>query len=1252
MSNSIIGTLEERRCKALADFYLGQIAPSKDVTKGLNLKKPQHLYEFLLLDSRVGQELETSRLAEGIACLQQYIGGIYWGLEPGHTKEFTRDEVDNWHHFNCNYSTWAGNQMLKDYPENYIDPTLRLNKSDSFRGLEINLGQASLNDKAVQMALYEHLKNFEEVCNLDLRAGYINSVYNAGAGKGENFQNADYYLIGRQKVQPFGLYWRKAYIELKPESTLLPPAAWDEWKAINIPASKVLLGIRPVFSAGRLMLVLVEGQELEEQTMEFGEATITVKGGWSYDIKVTYLAVNGTWSTPMSISKGKMDYKPGQLTRLVVTNYLTEVDREEQLQVCFAVMEPKSKRASQHFYAATNALFSPVEPDTYTLNELIEKQFSDPDRLQYNFQKNMIAPSSPIISRQASGAQFLDIESLDIKGLRWIRLNSLFAKELVAKAAISIDEVLSLTTQRTLEPAPVNTPSRSKASETFTAPAPIDFNSAHGTFYWELFFHLPFLIAHRLREERNYLESQRWFHYLFNPHVRTLRDGAADPTERYWFCRPLWEKGSISYETKGLNDPDAIAFSNRIHYRKAVFMGYVRCIIEHADSLYRQLTRDSLAAAKQQYMRALGLMGVEPTAKAMSHWKPQSAADILNTAPKNLSALELFASSLGVDVDNLPARVTGTPDFEILGLDVFRPFTNEQLLNTWTYIEECLSNLRHSRTIDGKPVVLPLYESPTNPRNLLQAQAGGSSGAMRNAGGWKTIPHYRFRPLLAMAQNAAQTLIGFGREVKMLMEARDRAQFEELQQGHVIKLGEHAITIQVETIKQLEASQEGLKQSQKMIEERAQHYKDLRESKLLALEVAGDYQSVAGKLAIALIAGPHVAAGVADLAPNIFGFANGGTQYGAPLNAAGTVLQSVSSLAFSASEIAHRSAFYLRREQDWKFAENQAKSELLVTQAQQKAHQHTLNAARASLAQTQRANEQAQEIFSFYKTRSTNVELYRWLLGQMATNYFQTYDAVVWFCLSAQSALQFELGDNNINVIRTDGWMDNRFGQTAGETLLLDLLRLERLYIERNEYRLELTKTLSLRQLFERGEFTSAKNWETVIGDLKKGPLDFSISQRMLDRDYPGLYRRTIASVSISLPAVIGPYQDVRVRITQIGSTTLHKADTASLDYMYSNGDQQPPNDVVVNSRSHQQVGISHGIDDAGIFQMGFGDERLLPFEETGAVSNWRLEFSQSTPDDQHKLIETLTDIIVHLRYRAKDGGAAYTDAVLEKLGS
>ncbi|MVW88281.1 hypothetical protein EI969_20405 [Pseudomonas sp. PB101] len=1539
MNKSIIGALEESRCAALADFYLGQVAVEEDEgrpeDKKLKLTSHDDLYRYLLMDSQVGQELETARLAEAIAAAQQYIGAIYGGMEPGHTELFSKEELQAWHQRYCSISDWAGYQMLVDYPENYINPTLRLKKSESFQELENNLGQASLKDASVQIALNEHLKQFEEVCNLDLISAYINSTDGSGTEKGTSFKNADYYFIGRQRVQPFGYFWRKAHVELTTASEFLNPAAWTEWKPVGIPGAPTVLAIRPVFFAGRLMVVQVEGIKSQDTTEKDNDGNdVVIEGTWQIEVKLSYLAVNGIWSTPSTLGKKQFAKASVESARLVVVTYAgVKQDVDDLLAVCFTTTDlPTAQAAAEDeqelgwIFATCNALFEPQPPNIASLKVLANGRFANQYGLQhkllsteravlsqerlppsvvaaidqtrdgeiskfislninlgsqrqlvgdvlesvnvlqvqgvYDFSFNAFsleelsivpevftdfpffgascvfkvkkegarrikvsvevrtllaridglticlddaggspvvivsftrddfpedsdhividrtldisneqaealwlrmrssvadgagfsalnngvyypfgsfnnrvvvsrynetaemalkvmdgntvhpghwesqstlngwfqtpwveyrwtgnpigkklsvvwgenpdgkfgrdryditiqqAPNVsnvPLISKQASGAQFLDVQPLNLATLKWIRLNSLFGPELVAKAAISIDELLSWNTQHTLEPQPTGVS---------PATAPIDFNSAHGTFYWDLFFHLPFLIAHRLCEAREYHESQRWFQYIFNPHIREARPGAANPADRYWLCRPLLEKGDIGYEALGLVDPDAIAFSNRIHYRKTIFVSYVRCIIAHADSLYRRLTRDSLTAAKLQYVRALSLMGNAPTAKAMSHWKPKSADTIIKS--KSLSgpsSLTTFARSLEVNVANLPARVEGAPDFEILGLEEFRPPTNDQLLDIWKYVEECLWNMRHNLTIDGKPMSLALYAPPTNPLDLLRAQAGGSSGAARSAGGWLNIPHYRFRTMLATAQNAVQTLIGFGREVRQLMELRDRGQLEELQQSHVIALGGHAKTIQEETIKQLEASEAALKESQKMIQERATHYGELNANPLLLPEITGDALSLTGKLTGAAAVVPFTAGslinasmkeqtltGFAAIGPAALGGTQGGDR-GEPVNAVGTVFSITGAGTYATGEAFQRASFYLRRGEEWSFAEAQAKSELQVIEQQLEAHDHTLKAARASLAQTLKANDQAQELYSFYKTRATNVELYRWLLSQMATLYFQAYDAVVGLCLSAEASWQYEMGDFDTRVIRPNVWMDNRHGLSAGESMLLDLMRLERDFLNRNERRLELTKTISLRDLFEKGQFTPAKTWVQVLDDLRKGKLDFELSQKLFDSDYPGHYCRQIISVALSLPVVLGPYQDVRAMLMQTGSTTVVKANVSSLDYLYGDGNQMPPFDILLNLRSHQQVGISSGLDDAGLHQLMFGDERYLPFEGTGAVSRWQLHFPRHASAQQSDMIESLTDIIVHVRYLAKAGGTAYTEAVLDKLG-
>jgi hypothetical protein len=60
-------------------------------------------------------------------------------------------------------------------------------------------------------------------------------------------------------------------------------------------------------------------------------------------------------------------------------------------------------------------------------------------------------------------------------------------------------------------------------------------NGAYAVYNWELFFHVPIMIATHLSKNQRFAEAQRWFHFLFDP-----TDDSDGPTpERFWKVRPF-----------------------------------------------------------------------------------------------------------------------------------------------------------------------------------------------------------------------------------------------------------------------------------------------------------------------------------------------------------------------------------------------------------------------------------------------------------------------------------------------------------------------------------------------------------------------------------------------------------------------------------------------------------------------------------------------------------------------------------------
>jgi len=171
--------------------------------------------------------------------------------------------------------------------------------------------------------------------------------------------------------------------------------------------------------------------------------------------------------------------------------------------------------------------------------------------------------------------------------------------------------------------------------------------------------------------------------------------------------------------------------------------------------------------------------------------------------------------------------------------------------------------------------------------------------------------------------------------------------------------------------------------------------------------------------------------------------------------------------------------------------------------------------------------------------------------------------------------------------------------------------------------------------------------------DLKNGKCQFELSEKLFDDDFPGHYCRQIKTISISIPAVIGPYQNIKATLTQLCDRTLIKPDCKAVKYLLDpKKNPQPATSIASALRSswrrNQKIALSRGVNDTGLFELNFRDERYLPFEGTGAVSTWEL----SLPRETNKQIDcaSLSDVIINLSYTALDGGDHFQNLVLQAL--
>jgi hypothetical protein len=156
-----------------------------------------------------------------------------------------------------------------------------------------------------------------------------------------------------------------------------------------------------------------------------------------------------------------------------------------------------------------------------------------------------------------------------------------------------------------------------------------------------------------------------------------------------------------------------------------------------------------------------------------------------------------------------------------------------------------------------------------------------------------------------------------------------------------------------------------------------------------------------------------------------------------------------------------------------------------------------------------------------------------------------------------------------------------------------------------------------------------------------------NLPEVLFDMDNAGHYMRRIRSVQLTLPCVAGPYTSVSCKLTLLENKWRKD----------SSGDDYPESidafDIrfVYNTGGTQSIATSSGQNDSGMFQLNYSDERYLPFEGAGAISNWRLEFPTELRSFDYN---TLSDVIIQVNYQAKDGGdllkAKANAALLESL--
>ncbi|MCG3460804.1 Insecticidal toxin complex protein TcaB (toxin complex protein) [Xenorhabdus bovienii] len=1227
-------TLKEARRDALVNHY---IASHDFGAYAEKINTADDLYEYLLLDTKISDQVKTSHLSEAVGSLQLYIHRAMEGYdgEPIDNDEvkkwFTQDAfLYNWDRYNKRYSTWAGKEKLRFYAGNYIDPTLRINKTELFKDLENHLNQGKLTTESAENALRAYLASFDKYTSIEyLSTGIANT------------ERTRLYFTGRLNDQ---YYWREVRLD-KPLDGASKPVYWGCWQPL--PAT-----IKAPIDDKVVMLGCPYGAYCLWRAME----TTQDSGSTTQDVEVSYCWVmrrDGKWEQhepPIQLSLtiaingwNPVKPEPAEFNNYFYVRYFANYDIYAQGSVKWNDSEREltvNMRDYPYVYNTLGLAVCKLKKDSggvYTLEEKLlsvgkgeTKSIKIPfkDEGLYGlcgWQKNGdIDASKPLLmSRDNASPNAWEFGSFLIN-------NKLYTTLVNGAYHFTVNApFLPGTLSAWLEDG-IETLQNYNNQATVATNAQWFFNNGilggdafsgpYGQYLWEIFFHIPFLIATRLQAEQRFEEAERWYKYIFSSAGYRDEDGTVltgeDGNPRYWNCYPLQQDSAWDALTDmpASTDPDVIAAADPMHYKLAMFLHTLDFLIVKGDAAYRLLERDTMTEAKMYYVQAQKLLG------------PRPDIPVTNTWPNPNPTLASEAGSIGTPLSNEGPMTFGQwlsdGDYNEMGDGHFLPPYNDVLLAYWDKLELRLYNLRHNLSLDGQPLSLPLFATPVDPKELQRQQSGGDGIQGDTAAGRQGGIGWRYTLLADYARTAVSQLMQFGASLQNALERQDSEKLTLLMQTQQVSVLKQQQSIAQKNLDSLNASLTALHTGRASAELRKAHYTNLINGDLSAAEIAGLTLRSASMVSNGIAAVTVIGAGIASALPNTFGMAIGGGDFGAPIHALFQSAQATAVTLDQSAGISEVTGGYQRRTEEWVLQRDIAEKEVEQMDAQIDSLHQQMTMAQKQIVLNEMEAANAQALYDLQSSRFTGQALYNWMAGRLSALYYQLYDATIPVCLQAKAALEQELGHGRTDgLFQTPVWNDLWQGLLAGEGLNVELQKLGNVWLEHSAKGLEATRTVSLAS--QRGEVNG--NLNNAIDHVLTGKADtpshgvtlalngdgmFSAELDLAELGLNASYNmknkaRYIKSVAVTLPTLLEPYQDIEATL-QLG------------------------NEVAT---------LSHGMNDNGRFVTNFDDSRFLPFEGADPTSG-KLTltiFHVQDKGTQRATVENLSDVVFHLRYILRD---------------
>jgi len=185
----------------------------------LGVDNSDQLFEYFLVDPGMEPVVQTSRLRLALSSIQTFIQRCFLSLENGNTDAATNVAPSaipaDWWSWMKRYRVWQANREIFLFPENWMQPELRTDKTDLFETLESRLLQGDVTADLAESAFSDYLNGLDLRARLQIVASYLDQDPSRPA-------EDTLYVLGRSYGHPHKYFFRT-----------FSKGTWSGWNAIT-----------------------------------------------------------------------------------------------------------------------------------------------------------------------------------------------------------------------------------------------------------------------------------------------------------------------------------------------------------------------------------------------------------------------------------------------------------------------------------------------------------------------------------------------------------------------------------------------------------------------------------------------------------------------------------------------------------------------------------------------------------------------------------------------------------------------------------------------------------------------------------------------------------------------------------------------------------------------------------------------------------------------------------------------------------